>query len=263
MSRTGHPPGLPALPPGSTLVARFPLARGERIPEHAHPTHQLAWASRGVLRVEIGPTTWVLTPGRALWIPADTPHVTGATENAALRGVYLAPERTPVPWSAPTVLAVGPLLAALIDHLGRTDLDDDARRRAEAVLLDQLAPAPGAAVRLPWPSDPRARAVADALAAEPADDRDTAAWGRHVGAGGRTLTRLFVAETGLGPGRWRTLLRVRAALEMLAAGLPVAAVAHRVGYRTASSFVAAFRRETGMTPGAVGPGPPGSRAPQR
>ena len=93
MSRTG----LPALPPGSTLVARFPLARGERIPEHAHPTHQLAWASRGVLRVEIGPTTWVLTPGRALWIPADTSHVTGATENAALRGVYLAPERTPVP----------------------------------------------------------------------------------------------------------------------------------------------------------------------
>jgi AraC-like DNA-binding protein len=50
-------------------------------------------------------------------------------------------------------------------------------------------------------------------------------------------------------GRWRTLLRLRAALSMLAAGQPVSRVAGRVGYDTPSAFVAAFRRETGQTPG--------------
>lgn len=244
-------PGLPDLPPGPALVGSFAPARGHEFAEHAHPTHQLAWASRGVLRVAVGATGWVLTPGRALWIPAGYRHVTGATESAAMRGIYLPPERAPVGWAEPTVLAVGPLLAALIDHLGRTDLDREARVRAEAVLFDQLEPAPGATVRLPWPTDPRARAVADALAADPSDDRDAAAWGRAVGAGGRTPTRLFVDQTGLGPGRWRTLLRVRTALELLAAGHPVGAVAHRVGYRTTSAFVAAFRRATGSTPGGL------------
>jgi AraC-like DNA-binding protein len=46
-----------------------------------------------------------------------------------------------------------------------------------------------------------------------------------------------------------TLLRLQAALSMLAAGEPVSRVAGRVGYDTPSAFVAAFRRETGQTPG--------------
>jgi len=37
---------------------------------------------------------------------------------------------------------------------------------------------------------------------------------------------------------------------MLAAGEPVGNVARRVGYETSSAFVAAFRRETGLTPAA-------------
>ncbi|ALE83293.1 hypothetical protein XF36_09110 [Pseudonocardia sp. HH130629-09] len=55
----------------------------------------------------------------------------------------------------------------------------------------------------------------------------------------------------MGPGRWRTLLRMRVAPEQLAAGGPVGVVARHVGYATPSAFVAVFRRETGTTPSAV------------
>ncbi|MGW8551608.1 helix-turn-helix domain-containing protein [Streptomyces tubercidicus] len=51
-------------------------------------------------------------------------------------------------------------------------------------------------------------------------------------------------------GRWRTLVRLQAALPALAAGEPLHRVARGVGYETVSAFVAAFRRETGTTPGA-------------
>jgi AraC-like DNA-binding protein len=71
-----------------------------------------------------------------------------------------------------------------------------------------------------------------------------------VGASGRTLAREFVAEAGVPFGRWRTLLRLQAALSMLAAGQPVSRVAGRVGYENPSAFVAAFRRQTGLTPAA-------------
>ncbi|MGK3960130.1 helix-turn-helix domain-containing protein [Sorangium sp. So ce118] len=48
----------------------------------------------------------------------------------------------------------------------------------------------------------------------------------------------------------RTHLRLRAALAHVAARVPVAVVAERVGYRSASAFIASFRRLLGVAPGA-------------
>ena len=79
---------------------------------------------------------------------------------------------------------------------------------------------------------------------------------REAGASERTLARAFLAGTGIPFGRWRTLLRLQAALPALAAGDPVSAVARRAGYDTASVFIAAFRRETGLTPAAYFRNPP-------
>ncbi len=105
-------------------------------------------------------------------------------------------------------------------------------------------------IDLRLPDDDRARQVALGLLDDPADKRTLPEWGREVGASARTLARGFVTGTGLPFGRWRTLLRLQAALPALAAGEPVSAVARRAGYDTVSAFVAAFRRETGSTPAA-------------
>lgn len=242
MSRSGHPQDFLALPLGVALP------RGHRFATHVHPAHQLVWARSGVVTVGVADTTWVLPPSRALFVPAGVPHTTAAASTAEMRSLYLRLERCPPLWEEPTVLAAGDMFAALVGHLSRPELPHDARRRAESVLFDVLVPAPVASVDLTWPVDDRARRVADALAEDPADDRDAGAWAREVGASERTLSRLFVAETGVSLGRWRTRLRVRAALELLATGEPVAVVGRRVGYRTASAFIAAFHREVGVTP---------------
>ena len=70
-----------------------------------------------------------------------------------------------------------------------------------------------------------------------------------VGAGQRTLERLFWAQTGLSFGRWRQQLRLAHALKLLAVGQPVTAVALDVGYDSPSAFVSTFRRTFGKTPG--------------
>lgn len=72
-----------------------------------------------------------------------------------------------------------------------------------------------------------------------------------MGAGEPTLSRLFRAETGAGPGRWRTLLRMPLAPEQPTAGRPFGVVTRHVGHATPSAFVAALHRETGTTPSAV------------
>lgn len=248
MSPNSHPAELPA--PEALRVINFDMPRGRRFGEHEHRAHQLAWAAAGVLTVDIGGHSWVLPPTLALWIPTGVPHTTSTTRPSLMRSVYLPPEHCPVRWTEPTVVAVGPLLRELVTHLGTPELEPAARGRAEAVLFDLLRPVGVTTIEVPMPTDPRARRVAEALIARPADPRALAEWGHAVGASSRTLARLFSTETGMSFGRWRTRARLRAGLEHMAANRPLTAVAHHVGYATPSSFVAAFRQETGRTPGA-------------
>ena len=235
------------------------MPAGTRFDWHTHEDHQLAWAASGVLTVLTAEATWVLPPTRALWIPAGLPHETASDGGrATMRSLYIRPGLFPVSWTEtgqPTPVAASPLLAELIGYLGEPGLDPGARRRAEALLADLLTPVPVTTIGVRLPSAQcaggAARRVAEALRADPADHRTLREWGREVGASERTLARAFAAEAGVPFGRWRTLLRLQAALSMLAAGEPVSRVAGRVGYDTPSAFVAAFRRETGQTPGSV------------
>ncbi|MBF6329716.1 helix-turn-helix transcriptional regulator [Nocardia transvalensis] len=273
------------------------LPAGHWFDRHQHPQHQIVWASRGVLAVDVGGGHWVLPPTRALWIPHGTVHRTGTSGGATMRGIFVEPARCPVTFAAPTLLRVGRLLHELFDYLTagsghpassaqwttmlradttagdnarapRTDsenhrtttsfdtadrhgnaLDADRRRRAEAVVFDLLEPVPVIPVGAPLPTDARARTVAEALLRDPADDRTLAQLAVGAAASPRTLARLFLAETGITFGQWRTQIRLAASLPLLAAGLPVARIAERVGYGTASAYVAAFRRAVGVSPG--------------
>ena len=243
---TGPPPtGVP----DGFLACTFPMSASTRFDWHAHDEHQLAWTPVGTLSVLAEGTTWLLPPARALWIPAGLPHETRANGRALMRSVYLPPARSPVSWDRPTVVTASPLLAEVITYLCG-ELAADRRSRAEALLTDLLTPVQVTELSVRVPDDPVAGPVARGLRDNPADQRTLAAWGRSVGASERTLARAFVTATGLPFGRWRTLLRLQAALPLLAAGEPVGRVAPRVGYETASAFVAAFRRETGTTPAA-------------
>jgi AraC-like DNA-binding protein len=226
------------------------MAVGDTFTWHAHDRHQLAWATSGVLTVRAVAGTWVLPPTRALWIPAHFEHETSASSVTTMRSLYFDPARCPVAWPAPQPVAAPPLLGELIVHLTDAELTASQRQRAHAVLFDLLEPVAVATIEVTMPTDPRALDVARGLIANPADGRTLAGWGRAVGASGRTLTRAFLNDTGVSFSRWRTAVRLRAALPRLAAEEPVANVAWEVGYRTPSAFVAAFRRETGLTPGA-------------
>ena len=235
--------------PDGIVVAAFPMPGGTVFSWHTHTDHQLAWAAGGVLTVLTEGATWVLPPTRALWIPPGVPHETGAASRATMRSVFVPPAQSPVTWTVPTPVAASPLLAGLIGYLSGP-LPDERRARAEALLADLLEPVPLKTLDVPFPTAPLTGAIANTLRENLADERTLAQWGHAVGASERTLARAFIAETGMPFGRWRTLLRLQAALPLLAQGEPVSRVAHRVGYQTPSAFVAAFRRETGLTPAA-------------
>jgi AraC-like DNA-binding protein/quercetin dioxygenase-like cupin family protein len=235
--------------PGITVyVERMPLAGGARFEPHFHREHQVVWASSGSIQVAVGERNWVLPPTLALWVPAGVEHTTWASRATAMRGVYVHPE-IPSPWAEPTVVAVTAVVRELLDLLSDVELLGQTRDRAELLLLDLVRPVSVHAISLPMPADPRALEVARELEERPYESVGIECWGRKVGASGRTLSRLFVEETGLTFSQWRTNARMRLALVRLAAGDPIGAIAVDTGYGAPSAFIAAFRRAIGETPG--------------
>jgi len=235
--------------PGITVyVECLPLPGGFRFETHAHREHQVVWTASSSILVAVGERTWVLPPTLALWVPAGVEHTTSAPRAAAMRGVFVHPQ-IPSPWPEPTVVAVTAVVRELIDLLSDVELLGPTRERAESLLLDLLRPVYVHAITLPMPVDPRALEVARHLEEDPSESLGIERWGRRVGASGRTLSRLFVEETGLTFSQWRTNARMRTALIRLAAGDPITVIAFDAGYSTPSAFIAAFRRTTGDTPG--------------
>ena len=166
----------------AVIVVTFPMPAGLVFDWHTHPDHQLAWAASGVLTVRTDAATWVLPPSRALWIPAGLRHETLSAGTATMRTLYIRPGLCPIDWPDFTPVAASPLLAELIGYLEDPGLTAGRRAHAETMLVDLLQPVAMTTINVPMPAEERARQVAEALAADPADGRTLAQWGRHVGA---------------------------------------------------------------------------------
>jgi len=224
-------------PPGGTL-------------DYAVPGwDQLLHAISGVLNVQTDYGTWVVPPNRALWLPDGFRYLAQMHGRVAVRALYFRVELTAMSPEV-RVVNVSPLLRELVLHVVKHQRPLNRREPRDArlidVLLDQLQELPQAPLRLPDPRDPRARALAEFLAASPTGSLQELA--AKAGASRRTLERLFVAETGMPIARWRRQLRLVQALRLLGAGHAVTEVAHLVGYATPSAFTAMFHAELGQTP---------------
>lgn len=218
---------------------------------HHHDRDQLVHGERGVMTVRTDDGAWIVPPGYAVWVPAGVIHEVRAASDVAMRTLYLRRDAGVPVGPRCRVVAVPALVRELIGRvvtLPREYPEAGAEARLVAVLADELVELPSAPLDLPLPRDRRALAVAEALIVDPADGRELSEWGRDAGASTRTLARLFQAETGMSFGRWRQRRRLLAALERLAAGEPVTAVALDLGYASPSAFIAMFRRALGAPP---------------
>lgn len=231
------------------------LARGDSLPLHQHRRAQLVYASSGVMTVSTRAAAYVVPPQRAVWMPGGIEHRIEARSDVAMRGLYfdmdLAPDITAALPTEVCVLQVSPLLresilAAIAD--GPNCPPNSPQSRIMSVIIDQLCKPLVSTLALPMPSEPRLHRIARMLIADPADSRSLGDWANVVGVSERTLSRLFMAQTGMSFRAWRQQRRLLRALELLATGEAVTAVALELGYESASAFIAMFRRCFGTTP---------------
>nr|WP_242473187.1 MULTISPECIES: helix-turn-helix transcriptional regulator [Rhodoferax] len=233
------------------VTAKARNYRGGETPAHSHPRAQLIYAGSGVMRVETEVGCWVVPPVRGVWIPANTTHRVIMLGSVEMRTLYIRSDAAPDLPETCCLLEVSPLLRALILALLDEPLAYEragrAGRIAELILLElRFLKIP--ALYLPMPGETRMHSLCQELVANPDSHETLETLAAQQAVSSRTLARQFQSETGMSFRQWRQQARLVEALGHLANGVPVARVAEKLGYRSASAFTAMFKRALGMEP---------------
>ncbi|HDV6319572.1 helix-turn-helix transcriptional regulator [Burkholderia multivorans] len=221
---------------------------------HAHARGQLVGALSGLLSIGLDDQDWVVPAIHAIWIPPHCRHGLQSFGPFSGWSVFVAEARCGALPSEPRAIRTTPLLREAVRRAATWDGSalDAAQTRIADVIVDEIAAADAPSLGLVRPRDPRLVRITDALAADLADNRRLEDWARWAGLGARTLSRRFVAETGLTFAQWRQQARLMRALEKVADGVPVTTIALDLGYENVSAFIDMFRRALGTTPGKYG-----------
>ncbi|WP_194792001.1 AraC family transcriptional regulator [Pseudomonas sp. UFMG81] len=233
----------------------LPLAEnyrhGEHIAPHCHDRAQLIHAISGVVTVNAREGSWVVPPGRGVWVPAASEHELRMSGVVRMRTLFVDPGARPGLPQQCQVIEISPLLRELI--IRAMDIAPDSpmqgrEARIMDLILDEIRVLPVLALHVPSPRSPELLALCEALRLAPAQDWRLATAAAYCGLNPRTLTRAFQRETGLSLVQWLRRMRLLVGLDALAAGHSVLEVALDLGYDSPSAFSAMFRRTLGVSP---------------
>lgn len=220
---------------------------------HTHDRAQLAIYQAGSVTISIPDSIFVLCPGQAMWMPANTLHQSICRTDLMFQVIYVDPILSGADLEC-KVFDASTLVQGLVDEIVamKSDFTMDARMSTiAALLLEEVRRAPRLADRVHLPADSRLRRVCEAVMAQPGDRHDIDFWAREAGMSRRSFTRLFQQEMGAGFAAWRRRVRVIEAASRITAGETVAEVAFALGYDGLGSFSTMFRQVFGVSPSSL------------
>ncbi|HIP78568.1 MAG TPA: AraC family transcriptional regulator [Kiloniellaceae bacterium] len=230
-------------------------APGEAYDWHAHDFGQLISAAAGSMYVGTPGRVLLLSPAMALWIPPGVEHWMRYGSNNEMLYVDVRQDEAENIGAESRIMAMTPLLSALISGTMPDDGTDRANDHDEALhdlLRHELVAAPDVPLSIAMPQDHRIRRFAEAALDDPGVIGSVDSWLAEAPASRKTIERLFVTETGMPPSRWLRHARILHAISRLAAGEKVSSVAFDMGYASSSAFSYMFRRILGRSPSDFG-----------
>lgn len=240
-----HPANIPAPYLLTTAVMHGP--RTGDADAHLHPEGMLMWPATGSAVAMVDGAMRTLAVGEGLWVPPMTVHTMVVDGASTACCTYFTRDAAPS-WREVGTVQLGAALRELLLHLAASPMGEGQRLRAQRVVIELLPETMGWVGVVPIPSDGRLEPLVRRIMGNPADDRSIEDWAWQLSLSVRTISRIFATEVGMTFSMWRRMVRMAAAVRMLAGGAPVASVAHRVGYSTTSAFSAAFRQVMGSQP---------------
>jgi AraC-like DNA-binding protein len=218
---------------------------------HSHARGQLLWATTGILSVTSNDTIWVVPPTHAVWIPSHIPHQVTSETDTQLRNLYIDPSY-PIRQKEKSILmlTMSPLLREVILKLTdrKACLTDRQIKHLGLVAIDELEVLESFHNHIHSGQDPRLQRLINYIVQQPNQGLSLADLSKIAGASVRTIERLFKTETGMTYRQWRSRFKLMNSLALLTQGKTSTFVAHELGYKNVSSFIATFKAQFGVTP---------------
>jgi AraC-like DNA-binding protein len=219
---------------------------------HAHPRAQLIYASKGVTKVITPDSVWMVTPLQAIWVPGMVEHQVIFLDHVEVKNVFLDPSVTAQLPAACFAFDVKPFFRELVLRIMQFDtsrLISATEQRMLQVLLDEISSLQPATLNLPIGNDARVHMITDTLIRNVGQELTLEEAAALACVSSRTLSRLFVAETGMTYRDWCIKLKLLEALRRLGTGDAISTIAYELGYESVSAFTYMFRKSIGKTPG--------------
>lgn len=195
---------------------------------------------------------WVLTPGAIGWCPPETAHRAWMPVDAQGTILHFSAAFCALLPPSPSVRVASPflflLLQKIVEKVGADGHSDPAKHLLQ-VMVDEIQIADPALSQIILPDDARAKNVAQRMLANRGHDLSQTELAKQAGLSVRTLSRLFIQQTGLTFSQWKQKAKILRSLEYLQRGHSVSQVAFLAGYENVSAYIMVFRRFMGMTPG--------------
>lgn len=233
------------------LTMDWSVADPHRVTPHHHPRAQIVYVLSGVFHVETPLGNWVVPAGQAMWIPSHVVH--DVYSNNAVHAYILFVDESftaGLPKQCVTV-KVNSFLKELFSKAvkyGNDYVPEGKESRLVDVMIDEISDMESASLFLPMAKDKRLVHITDILLNNPSGKINLDELAQRVGASERTISRLFIKETGMTFSEWRKKYLLMQAIDKLDQGLSITTVALELGYSSASAFIAMFRRTLGMPP---------------
>jgi AraC-like DNA-binding protein len=228
------------------------LSADVTVEAHSHRSGQVMFLESGVMLVESRGLSWVVWPERGVWVPEGVEHTFHPMTSISLRNILIRQKDVAQLPSNCCFVRNTPLLRELVVRATAecTPFKSlEHRDRVMRLVVDEMEPTSSSPLQLRMPRDPRLMRICRVLQHDPSDPRSLDDWAGIAGASPRTISRLFLKETGLSFAHWRRHARLMAAMVLLGEGKSVTTAALDVGYESPSAFIEMFKRSIGQTPG--------------
>ena len=214
---------------------------------HHHEMGQLLFTQQGCIRINLENRLSLLPPARVAWIPPFVSHRVKMRASVGYRSVYLSKEYAQKVGNDVKILSISPLLREVLERIAIAPFESDWHSGQLAnllpVFIDELQSATVEPTLLRLPQDRRVKGL-NIEQLPPALNQ----LAKTVGASEKTITRIFIKETGLNYQAWRQQWRFIKAIELLAQGNTYSLITQALGLASDSAFISFFRKMSGRTP---------------
>lgn len=216
--------------------------------EHFHLRHQLLFSAAGSITIELEQTLCLLPPRRAVWIPAGTVHRAIMHGVLAYRSLYFSNtfSLSDLPLK---IFEVNPLLFETIERMAfwPWGMTQEKQNSLITVFCEEMQTIENENWTLTFPLDARLKPWLQRIRNGELPPRLNQL-AQQTGACERTISRIFIKDTGMNYQNWRQQWRLLKAIEMLSDGKHTHQIAQQLEFTSDSAFITFFRQRTEKTP---------------